>query len=105
MRGMMTKPMGAWTMQDMMQMMHGSGMHAGGLANVSGREFDPAVARQMIQHHRDVIAPSEQLAGSAQDPKVRAWAVGIVKSQRTEIQQLRELPEALDASTNAGQTG
>ena len=49
---MMTEPRGEWTMQDMRRLMHGSVMHASGLANPCGLEFDRAFAWVLPEYAR-----------------------------------------------------
>lgn len=105
MGGMMNKPMGQWTMQDMMQMMRGM-MNTGSMNNLSGVAYDRAFLQGMTEHHQEVIERSREFAGNAKDPRVKAWANTIVKTQQAELQTFAALLKELGAAgTSAAQGG
>ena len=63
------------------------------LAEASGRQFEAMWLDLMIAHHEGAIEMADQVAGTTEDPEVRALADEIVQAQQDEIDRMRGLAE------------
>lgn len=63
-------------------------MHLDTLRDASN--FDQAFIREMIPHHQMAVMMSRMAQGSATHPEIRNLAESIIKTQTTEIEQMRQ---------------
>jgi uncharacterized protein (DUF305 family) len=61
------------------------------LATKKGSEFDRAWMDMMIRHHEGAIAMAETELQDGQNDDVKTLAAAIIKAQRAEIEEMREL--------------
>lgn len=68
------------------------------LKNATGVSFDRTFLELMIKHHEGAVASSNAYKDQADNPQARAKAEEIATSQQGEIDQMKQLLQALPAS-------
>lgn len=104
--GMMPMPMmqgqqGMMQMPQMMPMMQG--MMGQGLGMLEGAPFEQAFLSMMIPHHRAAVTMAREILTKTQDAQIRGWANAIIRSQESEIAQMRTLLSNLGGTNLAAQ--
>jgi uncharacterized protein (DUF305 family) len=64
--------------------------------------FDKAFIEMMVPHHEGAIDMAEELRAEGEHPELQAMAAEIIRSQRAEIDQMREWYEASYGELPAG---
>ncbi len=69
--------------------------HIKKLSDKSGRDFDKAYIKEMIDGHQDAIDKFEKASTDAKDADIKAWATKVLPTLRAHLESAKSINDAL----------